>query len=278
MELRRYCRSGDQGADMATVMDLAGLAGDCYKDNSTNCGQWIRIQDTPPLGGITGFFGAAYAGGDGGRELVIAFRGSEGPGADFIRDWVVNDVAIASSCIPIIQVGEAELFARSLVGLVSARKYYVVGHSLGGALAQIVAGNLAGTIGLSFNAPGVMGHVWALSRRWINAAANWNIRADGDPVSKVGEHVGHEPITIGSSGISSMLAEALTVYQGINSGLFVGLASGVPQLALVTAAVGGAGAVVGIAKKSIAAHQIGAIMAGLKDNPIANLRPEELTP
>ncbi len=263
---------------MPNILDFANLSENVYYNQPTAPPGWERVNSKAPIKGITGFFGASY------RHLktkafVIAFRGSEKPGDDAIRDWVVNDVAILSKMIPIAQVAEAEMFAAKEAGAVQGT-VYITGHSLGGALAQIVAGNRKGALGVTFNAPGVRDHLFARTRSWSNGAGVVNIRVDGDPVSAYGQHVGQAPITIGTSGITSAMSGAVQVMNSCMHGLFTGLSTGNPYFAMANATASGMGTAGGLAvdtlKKAGTAHTMGAVFAALHRNPIADRTAEAL--
>ena len=261
---------GRDGQHTGTRRDRA----DVYDDDLHGPRGWKRTHRRPALRGLTGFFGAVYRKGG---TLVIAFRGSEGFNDDFIRDWLVNDVAILSKRIPIPQAVEAGSFARDAVEAAGRKSVvYITGHSLGGALAQIVAGNLDGTIGVTFNAPGVRDRALSALRSWSNAAKVLNLRAEGDPVSKFGDHVGSEPVTLRNSNAPTLAGTAVKVYASMTLGLAIGLKSRNAGVAVGMAAAS-AGAAVGEAVKHVAqAHTMDAVLACLRNNPIARKTPELL--
>jgi hypothetical protein len=224
---------------MVKVLEAAECASAVYGDETVpKLGGWSRLNSRAPLNGLTGFFGSGFVS-PLGDELVIAFRGSEGLGDDALRDWLINDVAILSKIIPIAQWAEAELFASNLMRQQKRwRQCFVVGHSLGGALAQIVAGNTTECFGVTFNAPGVRDHLFASSRAWRNAKSILNVRVKGDPVSAFGKHVGKQPITIGEAvGLQSAVAQ---IYRSCTQGLFIGLQTGHMGLAAATGVAYGA--------------------------------------
>jgi hypothetical protein len=133
-----------------------------------------------------GFFAASYERPGGG--VVLAFRGT-----DDLWDGLLDDTSIAMGGVP-PQVLAACAVARS-AGLGS--QAYLTGHSLGGALALIVAAR-EGLPAVTFNAPGVMdsciqsadlsGGVRGFFNMVARCVANnrvRNIRMDWDPVSSV---------------------------------------------------------------------------------------------
>lgn len=261
---------------MARLIDLAAMAEDVYSDSTHGPSGWERHNSRAPLAGLTGFYGARYVQG---RTLVIAFRGSEKPGDDFIRDWLINDIAIAARVIPVPQVTEAMGFAEDAI--LSARpaptSIYITGHSLGGGLAQIVAGSIGSTIGVSFNAPGMADHVSSLFRARPNEDQVLNLRVAGDPVSKVGRHIGRPPIELANENCPTTVGTAVNVLTGIADGLFVGLRTGGhPVAMLALGAAGGGQALAGAAMELAKAHLMNAVLACLRNNPLALRDPATL--
>jgi hypothetical protein len=130
---------------------------------------------------LVGFYAAVFEHRQHGR--VLAFRGT-----DDAWDAVIDDGAIATGGIP-PQARPALIVANSL-GLGTSA--YVTGHSLGGALALIVAAHL-GLPAVSFNAPGVADSCLLTApaapsffKTVARCLANprvVNIRLSGDPVS-----------------------------------------------------------------------------------------------
>ena len=247
---------------MANILELAHLADDVYQDRSTGCGPWHRINSRPPADGIAGFFGASYRNGN---VLVLAFRGSETN--DVARDWIVNDFAILSKVLPLPQIREAEHFtAATLASIGSSVSVYIAGHSLGGALTQVVAGGRAHVTGVTFNAPGMADHHFQDHARFANAAHIVNLRAEGDPVSKFGKLIGKGPITVphGHGG------NAARVYRSHGGGVFAGIvshvASGVDRANHVTKAV----------LHGADAHSMTKFIADIAAAPIGKQTPEQL--
>ena len=131
---------------MPTVMDLALMAKAVYKPAPEVQG-WTRVGFRAATSILDGFQAAAFSGPGG---IVISFRGSHQA-----EDWVVNAAyGIGMNTIRFSQaenfaVREAKAFAAAFEG-----EIYITGHSLGGAIAQIV-GNRNGYKFVTFNAPGV---------------------------------------------------------------------------------------------------------------------------
>ncbi|MEW6609637.1 MAG: Mbeg1-like protein, partial [bacterium] len=97
----------------------------------------------------TGFYAEVYTNGS---EIVIAYRGTE---KNDIRDWVFNDLYLnpVSDLLP-AQFSNAQLLYEEIALKNPLIPISVTGHSLGGALAELVgaANSISGT---TFGAPGV---------------------------------------------------------------------------------------------------------------------------
>lgn len=128
---------------MASILDYARLANAVYDDDPTVPG-WIRTAFKPSGSGLySAFQGAAFTRGS---ELVYAFKGTS-QGRDVIAD-VKLGVGMNSS-----QFSEANQFVAT-TGTGAANQVTLCGHSLGGAIAQIV-GNRRRMRFVTYNAPGV---------------------------------------------------------------------------------------------------------------------------
>lgn len=254
---------------MINVLELARIADDVYLDASHGSGGWHRIVNRPANGGKTGFFGASYRKGN---VIVIAFRGSETK--DFGNDWIVNDGAIICKVFPLPQIREAEAFTASVLATAGhACTIYILGHSLGGALAQVVAGHRSGMTGVTFNAPGMGDHKFAGHPKWGNAGHVVNLRAQGDPVSKIGKHIGKGPIMIrcphGAGG-----GHKTHVFHGHGGNHFLGfLHQAEDAMHNAANAVAHAGASL---MHDAKAHTMGSVLLHLKHDPIASHTPAQL--
>ncbi|WP_156460476.1 hypothetical protein [Devosia sp. Root635] len=185
------------------------LAEDAY--NPGNLGYPI-FDKILPQGGWNGFQAVAYILGSG---VVVAFRGTQPKSAGGKGDLLADLALGAGANSDYFSAGER------FVALVQERRKVVAvcGHSLGGAIAQVV-GNRMNLPIVTFNAPGVA----VLASRNIAAASNagtqirvtgmiasaavypgqairdmkaafrpvsgLNIRLEADPVSQVGIHYG----------------------------------------------------------------------------------------
>jgi putative lipase involved disintegration of autophagic bodies len=192
-----------------TLYDYAAMASASYApcpQNDTNNRNGIRakLAEVNPSGwlpwsieawhvgtNINGFQGVIFSSND---EVVCAYKGSKG--GFFSRDrsttayddWWVNDIQIGLNQIP-SQAGAAELFIETAkrIAVAGNRPVTLVGHSLGGALAQYV-GYLRNIPFVTFNAPGMAGNVRA--RRLASSERGFNMILWKDPVGNFGQHLG----------------------------------------------------------------------------------------
>lgn len=178
---------------MVSVLECALLAEDVYHQRPT------VVQGFRPVGVPNGelycggneFAGGAYAGAAG--VGVIAFRGTRE-----MEDWKGANLQIIRRRLPVGQFGCALAYfatAHRALARAGCSRYIVVGHSLGGGLAAVVAGtvNWVPVRGVTFNAPG-LGEFsardpgGALDR--ANAGNVYNFRSRTDVVSCWGMHIG----------------------------------------------------------------------------------------
>ena len=125
---------------MATLLDLARLSNAVYDLNPAVPG-WVRGDFHPASGMLDGFQAAVFAKGS---EVVIVYRGTA-QGMDAVADLKLG-TGMNSTYFSAGEEFAAPYFGRSNV--------IVTGHSLGGAIAQVVA-NRRGFLMATFNAPGV---------------------------------------------------------------------------------------------------------------------------
>lgn len=127
-------------------------------------------------------------------QFILSYRGSKGA-----KDWKVDDVQIGLNNQQVDRAHDCILYAMQCKEQYKGAQILVVGHSLGGFLAQVV-GVVCDMPFITFNAPGAgraLGTKAALSfKRGANLRVNW------DPVSRVpGQHIG-PLITIPHYGVN----------------------------------------------------------------------------
>lgn len=128
---------------MTTIANYALMAQAVYDDNPQVPG-WTRTAFRPSGSGLTeGFQGAAFSRGG---EIVFACKGTS-QGRDFVADLLLG------TGFNSFQFGSARQWVAS-TGVGSASQATVCGHSLGGAIAQIVGNRLRMRF-VTFNAPGI---------------------------------------------------------------------------------------------------------------------------
>jgi pimeloyl-ACP methyl ester carboxylesterase len=139
---------------MPTIYDCGLIALDVYSDGNKTINGHVPVYVPGAQTYVSDhFYGAAYQGPS--RVGVIAFRGSQE-----IQDWTYADVDIAMGRLPVDQMGNAfGFFSAAKKKLVKAgcQRLVIVGHSLGGGLAAVVAARITTmqVRGVTFNAPGM---------------------------------------------------------------------------------------------------------------------------
>lgn len=136
------------------------------------------------------------------KEIICAFKGTmmgSPPGQTIVADMTAN-VRIALGIIP-NQAGGAFALVKAAQEIADGRVVSVTGHSLGGALAQVV-GKWCNVPFITFNAPGMKFQIAAgkfnvfkpkqfyRSLRSSTEPFGVNFVVTGDPISKFGTHVG----------------------------------------------------------------------------------------
>jgi len=215
-----------------TVYEFACMADDCYSPNDNNqVPTYTRVHSRVSP---TGFKAARYQLASGNMtQVVLAFAGTDfggQNGTDF--NDILADVGFASNGLNLgtallnpayaallfagknqlqRQITDAlEMTSHAVMVAGRAGEVFVVGHSLGGGLAQIVAATV-GLRGVAFNAPTV-------SQLGYNIAPPENFQCINDS---------NDPISIGSR----MLGIPLGVLQTVNTGSDMKSAHGMTQLA-----------------------------------------------
>jgi pimeloyl-ACP methyl ester carboxylesterase len=187
---------------MPTLLTCALLAEDVYHDRPTVVGNHgpISVPDAEHYCRANEFAGLAYAGRD--AVGIIAFRGSRD-----LEDWKGANLEILRRRLPLDQFGCAMGFfasAHRALERAGCTRYLVVGHSLGGGLAALVAAaaSWVPVRGVTFNAPGLAQFVSAqhIDLPRPNAGNVFNFRAARDVVSRWGSHIGPVYDVAGASG------------------------------------------------------------------------------
>ncbi len=183
---------------MATLLEYACIAAAVYKDENTMQAQlqadgfpnWV-VRFWQAGTASNGFQGAIL---ENNHEVICAYKGSK-TGVTGKQDWLVNDVQIGLNMIPSQTSSAAEMVEVAEAFICGGRgsrtkPLSIVGHSLGGALAQAV-GYIRGTPFITFNAPGMKGN---LSGKYHKAqggpVAGFNMILSTDPVGNFGRHLG----------------------------------------------------------------------------------------
>ena len=183
---------------MPTLYRYAQFASAIYQDTEADlitklqksgCSAW-NVRKWQALTFSDGFQGAIL---EGPKEVVCVFKGSTF-GKAFVSDWLVNDVLIAINSLPPQMVAAYQMVtaARSVCSD-SGKPISLVGHSLGGGLAQIL-GYIMGYPFVTFNAPGMKGNAQVYN--FLGGAASkskiqgFNMILWTDPVGNYGRHIG----------------------------------------------------------------------------------------
>lgn len=163
-------------------------------------------------------------------EIIVGFSGTGG-GSAAGSQWTA-DIRIGAQVIPNMAGGAQDMvsWAKTLSG--GRKPVSIAGHSLGGALAQVV-GNWSGCPFIAFNGPGMKSHLKISAfnifkpMQMIRSALAKNtddtigicFSVKGDPVATYGYHVGYE-IVLNAN------VEGLRNKHIMNPGMFLGLSTG----------------------------------------------------
>jgi hypothetical protein len=158
------------------------------------CPRELAVYDASVFAGgallSSGFQGRAFVSGDG-KSAVIGYKGTR---PTQMSD-LVADVRLAMGFIP-TQAKDALKHTVDWMHALRPRAVTITGHSLGGALAQVV-GFLTGRDFVTFNAPGMRNNCRGLSSSQTGGPAKatgkgLNLRTGGSfaPIAALGVHIG----------------------------------------------------------------------------------------
>jgi pimeloyl-ACP methyl ester carboxylesterase len=198
---------------MPSLLICARIAEDVYHDRPTTVHVYepVMVPQRELYCGGHEFAGGAYAGRDG--VGVIAFRGSRE-----LEDWKGANFEILRRKMPERQIGSALAFfapAHRALARAGCSRYLVIGHSLGGALAAVVAAAVTWVPvkGVTFNAPGLaefagLGDGPGFDLGQPNAENVTNFRARDDVVSRWGRPIGkvYDIPSAGRHGIAAFIS------------------------------------------------------------------------
>ena len=168
----------------------------------------------------TGYYGAAYLN-EATGEIVVAYRGTQELGD------VIPDIQIGVSNVP-NQYDAAKQFYDEIADLaqgLGSPQPTITGHSLGGALGQLV-GASTGTTTYTYNAPGVKGilenHPEMAGDGNYSNISNYN--AQYDVISEFGTQIGniHELSVSSFSGIPSFMEPVVAEFLGATGVAYFG--------------------------------------------------------
>jgi hypothetical protein len=188
---------------MATLLEYAQIAAAVYKDEKemmqklVEAGHGWTVRFWQAGTAANGYQGAIL---ENDQEVICAYKGSK-MGVTAKSDWLINDVQIGLNMIPSQSHSAAEMVEvaeRYICGSGGGRTkpLSIVGHSLGGGLAQFV-GYLRGVPFVTFNAPGMKGNlelIPLLGFTRVKAGGTgkvngFNMILATDPVGNFGRHV-----------------------------------------------------------------------------------------
>ena len=172
---------------------LLTLAAGAKAGSSWMVRRWMSFTDSD------GFQGAIL---ESVSEVVCAFKGSMPPGSQSaFQDWCVNDLQIGLNMVP-SQTAHAKELVRAAQHIAGNKPITIVGHSLGGGLAQLVGFKLD-TQFVTFNGPGMYQNIqkvaflpggalipYAIKKAKGTKAKGFNMIITTDPVGNYGVHIG----------------------------------------------------------------------------------------
>ena len=221
---------------MSSFLELAQLSAAVYGDVAAPAG-W---SGGGPTTGSYGFCAATYTKGG---ETVVAFRGTTGNAGDVAADLKLGTGMNTS------HFGQAEDY---IDGMIATGDLTLTGHSLGGAMAQVV-GNRRNVKFATFNAPGVA--VLASRNIASSTPAMFAVRAAGMLVSTV-----LHPIQAAED-----VAATFTTVTGVNIRLNNDAVSAIGVHYGTVVSIPGTGF------SPLSQHSIDTVVAVLRDNPLGSL-------
>ncbi|GAB4186623.1 MAG: hypothetical protein OHK0024_26980 [Thalassobaculales bacterium] len=178
---------------MAMIAEYAQFARSVYnRDEAFALGGWQCIKWESGTWYGNGFQGGIFIGD---REIIVACKGTSLKTQAAPSD-LSADLRIGVGAIP-NQAGSAYKMVKAAMQVAAGRVISITGHSLGGALAQVV-GYWCNVPFVSFNAPPMKGNIRAshfnflkpvqMARSWsapsmADINGGWNFRVNGDFIS-----------------------------------------------------------------------------------------------
>jgi len=194
---------------MATLLDLALIADAVYGQSEGGndsqkelaklgwtCPAAMQVNDASVFKGgsltSSGFQGRVFVSPDS-KEAVIAYKGTKPSQASDL----VADMKLAMGFIP-TQAKDALKATVDWTKQLGNKNFLITGHSLGGALAQVV-GLQTGINFVTFNAPGMQNQSKGLSSSQSSTGKpgkGLNLRTGGSfaPIAALGKHIGEVEI------------------------------------------------------------------------------------
>lgn len=180
MRISSHAKAGSFGlSDDTDIKGLAGLSAKAYGsfkqedvDQHTKVGEYTVI--SPTKAKDNGFAATAFK--DKNGNIVIAYRGS-----DDVRD-IKSDLEMVNDTELPEQFKDAQEFFEQIKEKNPNSKIILTGHSLGGALSQLVAAKNEDAFAVAFNAPGTKSIIERSSG--LSDSGNiYNVIVDGDVIS-----------------------------------------------------------------------------------------------
>jgi hypothetical protein len=194
---------------MATLLELALIADAVYGQaeggndsqkelakNGWTCPSAMQVNDSSVFSGgsltSSGFQGRVFLSKDG-KEAVVAYKGTK---PSQVSD-LVADMKLAMGFVP-TQAKDALKATVDWTKQLGSKKFLITGHSLGGALAQVV-GLQTGINFVTWNAPGMQNQSKGLSSSQSSTGKpgkGLNLRTGGSfaPIAALGTHIGEVEI------------------------------------------------------------------------------------